>query len=129
MARLFADIYDFVMAPLEKRGIARIRKKIVSGLAGKVLEIGAGTGANFPFYSADKISSVDVLEPNPHMLEKAKSRVGNSPISVNFHQGIAETLPFKDGQFDTVVATLVLCSVDEPEKVFQEIRRDRKSVV
>lgn len=123
MAKLFANLYDLIMAPLEKRGIARIRKKIVSGLEGKVLEIGAGTGANFPFYSAEKVISIDALEPNTHMLEKAKLKAGNGIISVHFHHGVAESLPFKDGQFDTVVATLVLCSVEDPEKVFREIRR------
>ncbi|HAQ06364.1 MAG TPA: SAM-dependent methyltransferase [Bacillus bacterium] len=123
MAKLFANLYDLIMAPFEKRGIARIRRKIISGVEGRVLEIGAGTGANLPFYSADKIISIDVLDPNPHMLEKAKLKAGNGKCSVHFHHGVAESLPFKDGQFDTVVATLVLCSVEDPEKVFQEIQR------
>lgn len=123
MAKLFASLYDTIMRPLEKRWIAHIRKKIVSGLEGKILEIGAGTGANFPFYSLEKVSSLDTIEPNPYMLELAKQKAIDAGISVHLHQGMAESLPFKDGEFDTVVATLVLCSVEDPHKVFQEIRR------
>lgn len=123
MGRLFAFSYDKLMGPLEKKWIARIRKKIISGLEGNVLEIGAGTGANFPYYSKDKVESVVSLEPNPHMLDQARLRAKEAGLPVEFHQGMAETLPFNDDEFDTVVATLVLCSVSEPEKVFQEVRR------
>lgn len=123
MGKLFAFFYDTFMGPLEKRWIARVRKKIVSGIDGKILEIGTGTGANFPFYSKEKVERVVSLEPNPYMLDQAKRRAKEFDLPVEFHQGMAETLPFKDGEFDTVVATLVLCSVSEPEKVFQEMRR------
>ncbi|MBT2641845.1 class I SAM-dependent methyltransferase [Bacillus sp. ISL-41] len=123
MGRLFAFSYDKLMGPLEKKWIARVRKKIISGLEGNVLEIGAGTGANFPYYSKDKVESVVSLEPNPHMLDQARLRAKEAGLPVEFHQGMAETLPFNDDEFDTVVATLVLCSVSEPEKVFQEVRR------
>jgi ubiquinone/menaquinone biosynthesis C-methylase UbiE len=123
VAKLFAGLYDTVMGPLEKRWIARIRKKIVSDLEGKVLEIGTGTGANFPFYSSQKVISIDSVEPNPHMLEQAKQKARDLKVPVAFHQGFAESLPFKDGEFDTVVATLVLCSVNDPQQVFKELRR------
>ncbi|WP_423407005.1 class I SAM-dependent methyltransferase [Heyndrickxia sp. MSNUG] len=123
MAKLFASLYDTVMGPLEKRWIAHIRKKIISGLEGKTLEIGTGTGANFPFYSPEKVGSLDSVEPNPYMLEQAKLKARDIGIPVHFHQGVAESLPFKDGEFDTVVATLVLCSVQDPHTVFKEIKR------
>lgn len=123
MGKWFAFFYDTVMGPLEKRWIARVRKKIVSGLDGNVLEIGTGTGANFPYYSKGKVKRVLTLEPNPYMIEQAKQRAKDVGLPVEFYQGMAETLPFKDGEFDTVVATLVLCSVSEPQKVFQEMRR------
>ena len=123
MGKLFAFFYDTFMGPLEKRWIARVRKKIVSELEGIVLEIGAGTGANFPFYSKEKVKRVISLEPNPYMLDQAKRRAKEVELSVEFHQGMAETLPFRDGEFDTVVATLVLCSVNDPQKVFREMRR------
>jgi ubiquinone/menaquinone biosynthesis C-methylase UbiE len=123
LGRLFAFSYDKLMGPLEKKWIARVRKKIISGLEGNVLEIGAGTGANFPYYSKDKVESVVSLEPNPHMLDQARLRAKEAGLPVEFHQGMAETLPFNDDEFDTVVATLVLCSVSEPEKVFREVRR------
>ncbi|MBS8264433.1 class I SAM-dependent methyltransferase [Mesobacillus boroniphilus] len=123
MGKWFAVLYDTVMGPLEKRWIARIRKKIVSGLEGNVLEIGAGTGANFPYYANEMVKRVVTLEPNPYMIDQAKRRAKEVELPVEFYQGRAETLPFKDGEFDTVVATLVLCSVSEPQKVFQEMRR------
>ncbi|WLR56841.1 class I SAM-dependent methyltransferase [Mesobacillus subterraneus] len=123
MGKLFAFFYDTFMGPLEKRWIARVRKKIVSGLEGNVLEIGAGTGANFPYYSKEKVERFVSLEPNPYMLDQAKRRAKEFELPVEFHQGMAEALPFHDGEFDTVVATLVLCSVNDPQKVFQEMRR------
>jgi len=123
VAKMFASLYDTFMGPLEKRWIAHIRKKIVSGLEGKILEIGTGTGANFPFYSPQKVRSIDSIDPNPYMLEQAKLKARDAGIPVHFHQGVAESLPFQDGEFDTVVTTLVLCSVEDPQKVFQEIRR------
>lgn len=123
MAKWFANLYDIAMAPLEKRGIGRIRKKIISGLEGKILEIGAGTGANFPYYSSERVISIEALEPNQHMLEQAKLKAADAKVKVGFHQGVGENLPFREGEFDTVVATLVLCSVEDPQKVFQEIRR------
>lgn len=123
MGKMFAFFYDKLMDPLEKKWIARVRKRIVSGLEGNVLEIGAGTGANFPYYSKVKVERLVTLEPNPYMLDQAKRRAKELKLPVEFHQGMAETLPFKDGEFDTVVATLVLCSVSDPQKVFLEARR------
>jgi ubiquinone/menaquinone biosynthesis C-methylase UbiE len=123
LGKMFAFFYDKLMDPLEKKWIARVRKRIVSGLEGNVLEIGAGTGANFPYYSKDKMERLVTLEPNPYMLDQAKHRAKELKLPVEFHQGMAETLPFKDGEFDTVVATLVLCSVSDPQKVFLEARR------
>ncbi|WP_232310433.1 class I SAM-dependent methyltransferase [Mesobacillus selenatarsenatis] len=120
---MFAFFYDKLMGPLEKKWIARVRKKIVSGIEGNVLEIGAGTGANFPYYSKVKVERLVTLEPNPYMLEQAKRKANGLKLPVEFHQGMAETLPFNDDEFDTVVATLVLCSVSDPQKVFQEMRR------
>jgi ubiquinone/menaquinone biosynthesis C-methylase UbiE len=123
LGKIFAFLYDTVMGPLEKRWIARVRNKIVSGVDGSVLEIGAGTGSNFPYYSKEKVERIVSLEPNPYMLEQAKRKAKEIGLQVEFYQGMAETLPFSDGEFDTVVATLVLCSVNEPQRVFQEIRR------
>jgi ubiquinone/menaquinone biosynthesis C-methylase UbiE len=123
LGKMFAFFYDKLMGPLEKKWIASVRKKIVSGLEGNVLEIGAGTGANFPYYSKGKLERLVSLEPNPYMLDQAKSKAKEFGLPVEFHQGSAEALPFENEEFDIVVATLVLCSVDEPEKVFQEIRR------
>ena len=123
MAKWFANLYDYVMAPLEKKGIARIRKRIVSRIDGKVLEIGTGTGANFQYDNPVKVSEIDALEPNPHMLQHARLKGAEIGIPVTFHLGVAESLPYQDGEFDTIVATLVLCSVADPQRVFAELKR------
>jgi len=123
MAKLFANLYDTVMGPLEKRWIASVRKKIIFKTQGQVLEIGAGTGINFPFYSKQKVDRLTVIEPNQYMIEQARRKAQSFHGPIDFHQGVAESLPFADEQFDTVVATLVLCSVNDPRRVFQEIRR------
>ncbi|MCM3121941.1 MULTISPECIES: class I SAM-dependent methyltransferase [unclassified Mesobacillus] len=123
MAKLFASFYDTLMSPLEKRWIAHVRKNIISGLEGKILEIGAGTGANYPYYSKGKVDRLVSIEPNPYMLEQAQEQAEKNGLQVEFHKGMAESLPFSDGEFDTVVATLVLCSVEEPRQVFKEMKR------
>ncbi|WP_079509326.1 class I SAM-dependent methyltransferase [Mesobacillus jeotgali] len=123
MAKLFAFFYDMLMSPLEKRWIARVRKKIITDLEGEILEIGTGTGANFPYYSKEKVDRLVSVEPNPFMIDQARDRALENGLKVEFHKGMAETLPFKNGEFDTVIATLVLCSVEDPHKVFKEIKR------
>ncbi|CAM4002409.1 class I SAM-dependent methyltransferase [Mesobacillus thioparans] len=123
MAKLFASVYDTLMGPLEKRWIARVRRKIVSGLEGEILEIGSGTGANFPYYSKGNVDRLVSIEPNPYMLDQARERAEENGLQVEFHKGMAESLPFRDGEFDTVIATLVLCSVKDPNQVFNEMKR------
>jgi ubiquinone/menaquinone biosynthesis C-methylase UbiE len=123
VAKLFASFYDMLMSPLEKRWIARVRKKIVSELEGKILEVGTGTGANFPYYSKGKVDRLVSVEPNPYMLDQARDRADENGLQVEFHKGKAESLPFGEGEFDTVIATLVVCSVEDPHQVFKEMKR------
>ena len=88
---------------------------------GDVLEIGAGTGANIPFYKDDV--NLTVVEPNPYMEKILMRKAAKSGRRVNFvrHQG--ESMPFPDASFDSVVTTLVLCMVDDLPKVVMEARR------
>ncbi|TLS37026.1 class I SAM-dependent methyltransferase [Pseudalkalibacillus caeni] len=121
MGKFFAKVYDPVMKPLEKRYINRWRERLLSNAKGKVLEIGAGTGINFPLYN--KCEEVTAIEPNPHMVEKAKIRQAQAKVPVEIVQSHAEQLPFPENHFDSVVVTLVLCSVEDPVQVLQEIKR------
>ena len=121
MKKIFATCYDYLMNPIEKRYITRWRKKLLSHAEGRVLEIGAGTGINFPLYK--HCTKVDAIEPNPYMIEKARVRRSLASVPINLLESKGEHLPFPDGTFDTVVVTLVLCSVDEPKQVLKEIKR------
>lgn len=118
---LFTKIYDRAMLPLEKRYIKRIRKTILRYAHGTVLEIGVGTGANFPFYP--KGVNVIGIEPNEEMLRQARAKLDSTKAPVELLLGQAESLPFADESFDTVLATLVLCSVHNLDKSLKELNR------
>ncbi|MEH7302919.1 MULTISPECIES: class I SAM-dependent methyltransferase [Neobacillus] len=121
MSRLFAKWYDFFMNPLEKKKFKRIRNELISKAEGYVLEIGAGTGINFPLYKG--VEKVTAIEPSPHMIERSLSKMKQTVIPIEMVQASAEELPFEDNTFDTVVATLVFCTIPNPEKALLEIQR------
>nr|WP_084374868.1 class I SAM-dependent methyltransferase [Neobacillus soli] len=125
MSRLFAKWYDFFMSPLEKRKFNRIRKELLSKATGNVLELGAGTGINFPFYEG--VEKVIAIEPNQHMIERSLSKLKQSVVPIEMVQASAEELPFEADTFDTVVATLVFCTIPNPEKAILEMKRVCKS--
>ncbi|GAB4073707.1 hypothetical protein GCM10028778_12100 [Barrientosiimonas marina] len=88
------------------------------------MEVGSGTGINFPYYvNAEQVTAV---EPNPDMLKKSLRRLKNRDQPIHTHVGEAEDLPFPDNTFDTVIGTLVFCTIPEPDKAFAEIRRALK---
>jgi RimJ/RimL family protein N-acetyltransferase len=113
--RLFALAYDPFVASAERRGIAQARRELLAGLTGDVLEIGAGTGLNLPYYPA--AARVTFTEPDPHMAKRLRRR-GAEVVEAE-----AESLPFADGAFDAVVSTLVLCTVGDVQATLREIRR------
>ncbi len=118
----FASIYDHMQAPAERSFMKRIREDIAGGARGRVLEVGAGTGANFAYYG-DAASEVIATEPDPYMMERARRRAQDAERSIELRQASAEELPFEDGSFDTVVSTLVMCSAGDPRRALSEIRR------
>lgn len=118
---LFAALYDIMSASAEKKHFSRHRQTLIRAASGRVLEIGAGTGANFAYYSADL--TVIATEPDSHMLRRAAAKAKTAEAHVHLVQAEAEHLPFTDGVFDTAVFTLVLCSVANPLRVLQELRR------
>ncbi|HXG41141.1 MAG TPA: class I SAM-dependent methyltransferase [Dehalococcoidia bacterium] len=117
----FAAVYDRLCARAEATFLRPVRADVAGGARGLVLELGCGTGANFPYYRDD--ARVVATEPDPYMLARAarRARALGRPIAIV--QAVAEALPFPDATFDTVVATLVLCSVDDPLRALAEARR------
>jgi SAM-dependent methyltransferase len=124
MSWLLAQVYDHVMQPAEEACLRRWRRELLSGARGRTLEIGAGTGANLPLYPAD-VEELVLLEPDWHMRrELARTAVDESwPFSIRFRHDPIEALATGRERFDTIVSTLVLCSVDEPRRSLETIRR------
>lgn len=105
------------MAPLEWLFLRRERRALCSGLSGRVLDLGAGTGANFPFFPAG--CEVTALEPDARQMERARQR-GEGVCLI---EGRAEALPFSSESFDHVVCALVLCSVEDVAQSLAEAHR------
>lgn len=124
MGKWFPRVYDVAMKPLEQTKFKKIRKALVSKAVGRVLEIGSGTGANFPYYK--NATQVDAIEPNPLMSERSLKHIKNSRIPIKTFLIGAEKLPFGDNTFDSVVATLVFCTIPEPMVAIKEIERVSK---
>ncbi|OIK09201.1 methyltransferase type 11 [Bacillus sp. MUM 116] len=121
MSRKFAKWYDFFMSPLEKKKFYKIRKELLSRARGNVLELGAGTGINFPLYELPEM--VTAIEPSPYMIKQSLGKQKQAVVPIELVQAGAEELPFADDSFDTVVATLVFCTIPNPEKAMAEMKR------
>jgi len=102
--------------------VERLRAEALVPAHGRVLEIGFGSGSNLPHYPA-AVASIAALDPNDGMHDLAAPRLASSRVPVWPVIGAAEQLPFTTGAFDTVVSTLTLCSVKDPERVLAELRR------
>ena len=117
----FAALYTPLTSWAERHLLGRLRQNLVGAARGRVLEVGVGTGANFPFYR--QIDSLIATEPDTAMLRRARRRARRLGFAVGFQQCPAEALPFGDAAFDTVVITLVLCSVVDQAQALAEARR------
>lgn len=118
--------YDRLMQPLERKILRRLRVETFAHIKDceRVLEIGAGTGANFALYPSQTRLAV-ASELSGQMLLHAHVRIkaDDSPRTIKLIQADAEALPFADDSFDACVATLVFCSIPSPQKAFAELRR------
>jgi ubiquinone/menaquinone biosynthesis C-methylase UbiE len=119
---LFARIYDPFLAWGERAGMRDLRRRVLAAAHGRVLEIGAGTGLNLPLYP-DGVTSLTLAEPDPAMAAKLRGGRAAQGRGAEVVQAPAEDLPFADSSFDTVVSTLVLCTVDDQPAALAEIRR------
>lgn len=121
LGKWFPKAYDILMGPLERRRFKEIRKALLQKAYGNVLEIGSGTGFNFPFY--EQANKVTAIEPEPLMRQRSLVRLEKAQVPIEVISARAEILPFPDGTFDCVVCTLVFCTIPEPHMALEEIRR------
>lgn len=123
--RAFARWYPIVCGVSERAGQRETRRELVSQASGRTLEIGAGSGLNLPHFG-EAVTELVVSEPSPHMRDHLRERLDADPPPVGKWDLVdagAEELPFEDSSFDTVLATFVLCSVDDPRAVVDELAR------
>jgi len=99
------------------------REKVVPLAYGNVLEIGIGSGLNLPFYNAAIVSHITGIDPSP---ESWNLNAWNGGIGVKYIEGSAEDLQFDDDMFDSVLCTYTLCTIPDPNKALQEIKRVMK---
>lgn len=120
----FSRMFEWVASSKAgKRGLEELRRETAGRADGVILEVGAGGGYNFAYYDPTLAQRVEAVEPDATMLGYARGRVEAAPVPVTLTQASAEALPFAPDSFDTVVATLVFCSVGDPQRGLGEIRR------
>lgn len=118
---LFARIYA-VMARHEPAAIRHYRDELLAGLNGRVIEVGAGSGANFAHYPST-VTEVLAVEPEDYLREQAVAAAAEAPVPVTIVDGLADALPAEDATFDGAVACLVLCSVPDQATALAELHR------
>lgn len=118
----FAWIYPKINAFAEAHGGLDHRRELLADTAGRVVEVGAGTGANFAHYPAT-VQQVIAVEPEPRLRALATRAAAESSTAVEVREGRAEELPVPDGSADGVVASLVLCSITDVPAALAEAAR------
>jgi SAM-dependent methyltransferase len=107
---------------LDRAALAEQRRRLLAGAGGRILEIGFGTGLNLPWYPAP-VRRITAVDPNAGMGRLARKRIGRTGIAVDLRAAGAERLPFAAGEFDCVVSTLTLCSIDRVHEALGEVYR------
>jgi ubiquinone/menaquinone biosynthesis C-methylase UbiE len=118
----FARMYERISAESERRGTAAHRDQALAGLAGRVIEVGAGNGLNFRHYPA-AVTEVVAIEPEDRLRALAGRAAEGAALPVRVVPGHAGALPFEDRSFDAAVTSLVLCSVPDPRRSLAELAR------
>jgi ubiquinone/menaquinone biosynthesis C-methylase UbiE len=118
----FARMYMRVAAKAEERGSSDHRRRLLDGLSGTVLELGAGHGLNFPHYPSS-VTDVIAVEPETTLRAEASAAAARAPVPVRVVAGDADHLPVEDAGVDAAVASLVLCSVPDQADALAELTR------
>ncbi|OLT23199.1 methyltransferase type 11 [Actinomadura sp. CNU-125] len=119
---LFARFYARVAPAMDEGGVTEHRRTLLADTGGRVLEVGAGTGANFPHYPPG-VTQVIAVEPEPHLRRLAEAAAATAPVPVTVTDGVAEHLAVPDRAVDAVVACLMLCSVRDRDAALAEMLR------
>ncbi len=117
-----ARMWDRISRKAEARGQGEHRDQLLRDLAGRVVEVGAGNGINFPHYPAS-VEQVVAVEPERHLRERAVGAAARAPVPVEVVDAVGGRLPFEEGSFDAGVACLVLCTVPDQPAALAELRR------
>jgi ubiquinone/menaquinone biosynthesis C-methylase UbiE len=115
--------YDRGMRPLERLFLRTMRRRLLARATGRILELGIGTGANLPFYGREAIRCLTAVDESAEMLAVAAGKTRALGHCTLLCQADVEALPFPAGRFDTVVASLVFCSVVDVSRGLAEVRR------
>jgi ubiquinone/menaquinone biosynthesis C-methylase UbiE len=118
----FARMYLRSAASAERRGATDHRRRLLEGLSGTVVEVGAGHGLNFPLYPPE-VTEVVAVEPEPTLRTQAQTAAESARVPIRVLAGVADELPLEDAGADAAVASLVLCSVPDQQRALAEIRR------
>ena len=118
---IFAALYDLIQRPAERRFLRAHRAYLAGGASGRVLDVGSGTGLNFEYYGPK--AEVVGIDPDPYMLKRARARADRPGRQVKLLREKAEQIPFADASFDAAVATLVFCTIPDPDRALRELRR------
>jgi ubiquinone/menaquinone biosynthesis C-methylase UbiE len=119
---VFAAIYDRMMRRGEERTMGAHRRRLLAQARGRTLEIGAGTGANIPYYP-DAVEELILAEPFEPMRRQLERKLEESGRKASTLDASAESIPLEGESVDTVVSTLVLCTVDFQDRALSEIAR------
>src|SRR5262249_31059936 len=112
-----AAILDLAVRPMYPA-----RRLVVPLASGEGREIGVGTGLTLALYDASRVRRVTAIDPDPHMVRRARERAAVAPVPVDLIQAAAERIPCADGRFDTVLVTWTLCTVENPGATLAEVR-------
>ena len=118
----FARMYQRSAETAWRRGAGEHRRRLLEGLSGTVVEIGAGHGLSFPLYPPE-VAEVIAIEPEPTLRADAESAAEQANVPIRDLAGVADEVPLADASVDAAVASLVLCSVPDQQRALAEVRR------
>ncbi len=119
---VFSRVYKMVSSWQDAVGGKTHRKKMLSGLEGRVIEVGSGPGMNFAHYPT-AVTSVVAIEPEAHMRKMSSEAARQAPVPVELREGAADSLPADDASFDAGVSSFVMCSVPDSSAALSEMFR------